>query len=237
MKRTAAKSGAPYGVVGRGNAAKNLLEYFRLLKVPCLSWHRSTGRRPESVLSACRTVFILIPDSEIAGFIAANPWLQGRRLVHFSGAFSCRGAAGLHPLAPLTRRLRDLDGYRRIVFAAEAGGPSLRDVAPELLNRCVKLRPADKPLYHALCAAGGNLPVLLWQRAYRGLRALGLPGPAVLDYFQASLDNFKASPEAGLSGPIARGDARTVRSDLRALRGSRLRAVYAGLRKMHEGEK
>lgn len=237
MKRTAVKSGAPYGVVGRGNAAKNILEYFRLLKVPCRAWHRSTGRRPEAVLSSCRTIFILIPDSGIAGFIAANPWLAGRRLVHFSGAFSYPGAAGLHPLAPLTAKLRDLDGYRSIVFAAEAGGPSLRDVAPELPNRCVRIRPADKPLYHALCAAGGNLPVLLWARAYRGLRALGLPGPAVLDYFQASLDNFKAAPEAALSGPIARGDARTVRSDLRALRGSTLRAVYAGLKRMHEGEK
>lgn len=224
MKKTAVKSGAPYGVVGRGNAAKNILKYFRLLKVPYRSWHRSSGRPLARAVAPCRTVLLLIPDSAIAGFIAANPCLAGKTLVHFSGAFSYAGAHGLHPLAPLAGAGRR--DFAAIPFAAEAGGPGLRELLPELPNREFRVKPADKPLYHALCVTGGNFPVLLWRRAFDGLRALGVPKADILRYFQASLDNFKADPAGALSGPLARGDGGTIAANLRALRGDPAEKIY-----------
>jgi predicted short-subunit dehydrogenase-like oxidoreductase (DUF2520 family) len=226
MKRT-------YGIAGNGRASTHLQAYFRLLNIPYKLWRRRGGLTPEEALGGCSSVFILLTDGAIAGFIAANPFLKGKTLIHFSGSLRVKGAAAMHPFMPLAGRTLSLAEYRRIPFALDAGS-SLRKLVPEFSNPAFKISWKDKKLYHALCALGANLPVLLWRKAILDLNGkFGIPRAQVERYLQASLDNFKADPAGALSGPIARRDARTIKSDVKAL-GGPYAAAYAALAKIYE---
>jgi hypothetical protein len=224
-----------YGIAGNGRASAHLQAYFRLLKVPYKLWHRRSGLTPEAVLAGCSTVFILIKDSEIAPFIAAHPFLKDKKLVHFSGSLTVEGAAAMHPFMPLAARPLTLAAYRAIPFALEPG-VSLKALVPEFSNPVFTVRREDKPLYHALCAMGANLPVLLWQRTLAGLAAFGVPRAAAQAYFRASLDNFAADPAAALTGPIARGDSATVAADIRALSPDPFAEIYRSFARTHTEE-
>jgi predicted short-subunit dehydrogenase-like oxidoreductase (DUF2520 family) len=226
MKRT-------YGIAGDGQASKHLQAYFRLLNIPYKLWRRSGRLAPEAALGGCSTIFVLISDGAIAPFIAAHPFLKGRTLVHFSGSLNIEGAAAMHPFMPLAGGTLSLAEYRRIPFALDPG-TSLKELVPEFPNPVFKINKEDKARYHALCAIGANLPVLLWQKAMRDLNGkFGIPRAQVNSYFQASLDNFRENPDRALSGPIARRDARTIKSDLKAL-GGPYAAVYAAFVKIYE---
>lgn len=215
-----------YGIAGNGRASAHLQAYFRLLKIPYKLWHRRSGLPPEAVLAGCSTVFILIKDAEIAPFIAAHPFLKDKRLVHFSGSLSIEGAAAMHPFMPLASRPLTLEEYRAIPFALEPG-VSLKKLMPEFSNPVFRVRRADKPLYHALCVIGANLPVLLWQKSMAGLHAkFSVPREAAQAYFRASLENFAAAPGQALTGPIARGDSATIAANLRALARDPFAEVY-----------
>jgi len=214
-----------YGIAGDGRASRHLQRYFGLLKIPYKVWHRRSGSTPEAVLAPCSTVFLLLSDSAIAPFITAQPFLKDKKLIHFSGSLSIAGAAAMHPFMPLAPRRLTLAQYRAIPFALEPG-VSLKKLVPEFTNPSFCVRPQDKPLYHALCVIGANLPVLLWNRAQSGLSAFGVPPAAAAAYFRASLDNFIASPARALTGPIARGDAATVNSNIKALGRDPYAKVY-----------
>jgi hypothetical protein len=205
-----------YGIAGNGRASTHLQAYFRLLKVPYKLWHRRSGSSPEAVLAPCATVFLLLSDSSIAPFIAAHPLLKRKNLIHFSGSLSVPGAAAMHPFMPLATRPLTLEQYRAIPFAMEPG-VSLKKLVPEFINPVFRVPAGEKARYHALCALGANLPVLLWSRALSGLADFGVTPGAAATYFRASLDNFIADPAGALTGPIARGDAATINSDIKSL--------------------
>jgi len=227
MKRT-------YGIAGNGRASTHLQAYFRLLKIPYKLWHRRGRPAPEAALGGCSTVFILISDGAIAPFIAANPFLKKKTLIHFSGSLNVKNAFAMHPFIPLAGRELSLAEYRRIPFALDTG-TSLKKLVPEFSNPVFRINKEDKALYHALCALGANLPVMLWQKAMLDLNVkFGIPREQVRNYFQASLDNFKKSRAAALSGPIARGDTLTVKSDVRALGKDPYAAVYSAFARIHE---
>lgn len=219
MKRT-------YGIAGNGRASSHLQAYFRLLRVPYKLWHRRSGIAPETVLAGCDTVFILLTDAAIQPFIASHPFLKKKSLIHFSGSQEIKNTFAMHPFMPLASRKLTLAEYRRIPFALEPG-VSLKKLVPEFPNPVFRIRKGQRPLYHALCALGANLPVLLWDRALRGLSGMGVPPSLVRRYFRASLDNFLEDPKRALSGPICRGDIRTVRSDIKALGGDPFAGVYS----------
>lgn len=223
-----------YGIAGNGRASSHLQAYFRLLKAPYRLWHRRSGLAPEAALRDCSTVFILLGDAAITPFIAENPFLKGKTLIHFSGSLDVKGAFAMHPFMPLSARTLTLAEYRRIPFALDAGVP-MKKLVPEFRNTVFRIKKGQKRLYHALCALGANLPVLLWRRALAGLNGrLGVPRPLVQRYFQASLDNFKKDPRRALSGPIYRGDSRTVRSDIKALGKDPFAEVYSVFAKIYE---
>ncbi len=205
-----------YGIAGDGRASRHLQRYFKLLGIPFKLWHRRSGLNPEAVLAPCSAVFLLLSDSAIAPFIAAHPFLKDKRLIHFSGSLRVKGAAAMHPFMPLASRPLTLEQYRTLPFALEPG-VSLAELVPEFSNPSFRVRAQDKPLYHALCVLGANLPVLLWSRAQTGLSAFGVPPAAAAAYFRASLDNFIADPARALTGPIARSDAATINSNIKAL--------------------
>ncbi len=223
-----------YGIAGNGRASTHLQAYFRLLKIPYKLWHRRSGLKPGAVLGGCSTVFILINDGAIAGFISANPFLKNKTLIHFSGSLGINGAVAMHPFMPLCARTLSLAGYRRIPFALEHG-VSLKKLVPEFGNPVFRVNKEEKSLYHAFCALGANLPVLLWRKAMDGLNGrFGIPRGLVRRYFQASLDNFAHDPGRALSGPIVRRDARTTASDIKALGKDPFAEVYSVFAKIYE---
>lgn len=227
MKRT-------YGIAGNGRASTHLQAYFRLLKIPCKLWHRRGGLTPEEALGGCSTVFILLSDAAIAPFIAANPFLKGKTLIHFSGSLHVKGAYAMHPFMPLAGRPLTPAEYRRMPFALEPG-VKLKDLVPEFSNPAFRVNRKDKKLYHALCALGGNLPVLLWRKTMLGLTGrFGVPRAQVERYLRASLHNFLADPAAALGGPIARGDRRTVASDVKALGADPFAGIYSAFARTYE---
>ena len=223
----------PYGIAGSGRASFHLQAYFRLLKVPFKVWSRRSGLPPESVLGGCGTVFVLLSDGAIAGFIADNPFLKGKRLIHFSACLHVDGAAAMHPFMPLARRKISLAEYRDIPFALEPG-VSLKALVPEFRNPVFRVPRERRALYHALCALGANLPVLLWSRALTGLAGFGVPRGAVQRYLRASLENFAADPSRALTGPIVRGDRRTISSDVKALGKDPYARIYSLMARIYE---
>ena len=222
-----------YGIAGNGRASTHLQAYFRLLKIPYKLWHRHCGGAPEAALVGCSTVFILISDGAIARFIAANPFLKGKKLIHFSGSLHIRGAFAMHPFMPLAAGTLTLENYRRLPFALEPG-IKLRGLVPEFSNPVFTVNKNDKKLYHALCALGANLPVMLWQKALLDLHGkFGIPRAQVQRYFRAALENFRRDPARALTGPICRGDKRTVTADIKALDGA-YAGVYSAFAKIYE---
>lgn len=220
-----------YGIAGDGRASRHLQAYFRLLKIPFKLWHRRLGLRPEEVLSSCSTVFILLGDSAIKPFIASHPFLKEKKLIHFSGSLNVKGAFAMHPFRPLASRPLKPAEYRALPFALDPG-VRLKDLVPEFPNPVFSVDRRRKARYHALCALGANLPVLLWQRALAGLeKEFKVPAAAGRAYLRASLENFAADPAGALSGPIARGDAATVRSNIKALGRDPFAGVYAAFAK------
>ncbi|MHB0995726.1 MAG: DUF2520 domain-containing protein [Elusimicrobiales bacterium] len=205
-----------YGIAGDGRASRHLQRYFGLLGIPYKLWHRRSGLTPEAVLAPCSTVFVLLPDAAIKTFIAAHPFLNDKTLIHFSGSISLPGVFAMHPFRALSGRVLTLDQYKAIPLALDPG-VSLKRLVPEFSNPVLRVRPEDKPLYHALCVIGANLPVLLWSRAAAGLSAFGVTPEAAAAYFRASLDNYAADPGGALTGPLARGDRATIRSNIKAL--------------------
>ena len=223
-----------YGIAGNGRASTHLQAYFRLLKVPYELWHRRSGPEPGKALGGCSTVFILLSDAAIAPFIAANPFLKEKTLIHFSGSLNIEGAFSLHPFRPLCAGTLSLEEYRRLPFALDGGIP-LKKLVPEFRNPVFHINKEDKQLYHALCALGANLPVLLWRKAMKDLGGkFGIPREQVQRFFQASLDNFEEDPARALSGPLSRRDARTVNSDIKALGKDPFAEIYSVFAKTYE---
>ncbi|MDD2804144.1 MAG: DUF2520 domain-containing protein [Elusimicrobiales bacterium] len=223
-----------YGIAGNGRASTHLQAYFRLLKIPYKVWSRCGGLAPAEVLGGCSTVFLLLKDEALAPFIAANPFLKKKTLIHFSGALSVKGAYAMHPFMPLAARPLTLAQYRALPFALEPG-VSLKRLVPEFSNPVFRVKKAEKAHYHALCVLGANLPVLLWQKAMAGLgRKFGVPPALAQRYFQASLDNFRADPQRALSGPISRRDTATISADVRALGADPYAEVYSLFARIHE---
>ena len=194
MKRT-------YGIAGNGRASTHLQAYFRLLKVPYKLWHRRSGLKPEASLNGCSVVFVLLKDEAIAPFISANPFLKGKTLIHFSGSLEVKGAFSMHPFMPLCDSPLSPEEYRRLPFALTPG-VSLKKLVPEFSNPVFRIKKGERELYHALCALGANLPVILWQKTMRDLNnKFGVPRGLIQNYFQAALDNFRKDPARALSGP------------------------------------
>ena len=221
-----------YGIAGDGRASRHLQRYFGLLGIPYKLWHRRSGKTPEAVLAPCGTVFVLLPDAAIAPFLAAHPFLNDKKLIHFSGSLSLPGAFAMHPFRPLAGRPLTLAEYVAIPFALEPG-VSLKDLAPELRNPVFHVRPGDKALYHALCVLGANLPVLLWSRAAAGLASFGVTPEAAAAYFRSSLDNFAADPGGALTGPLARGDRATIAANIKALGRDPYAKIYKAFAKVY----
>ncbi len=188
------------------------------------------GRVPEP---GAELVLLCVPDAaiaEVAAGVPVGPWIA-----HVSGATRLtalephRLRFSVHPLQTLTRERgpEQLDG----AWAAIGGESPEARAHARWLAEALGLRPfdvaeADRALYHAAGAFGGNYLVTLHAIATRLLREVDAPPEAIVPLMTRTIENG-----FDLTGPIARGDWSTVEAHLTALeeRAPDLVALYRAL--------
>lgn len=247
-------------LIGDGKLASHLIYYLRTRGLDVVQWSRRRGviadataglptaaassraRRnalPELLAQADR-VLLAIRDDALADFVAQHRHLSDALWVHFSGSAVVDGAWSAHPLCTFTGPLYEPERYAAVPFIVEQEGPPLGELIPGLDNPSTAIPRANKPLYHALCVAAGNLSQMLWQQLFEGFeQRLGLPAELALPFLQQSASNLERSLPKNdesdvLTGPIVRQDLGTIQRNLAALRAANrpeLAEVYeAGVR-------
>jgi len=189
----------------------------------------------QEVVDAADLIFLTVPDGAIRPVAECLTSLEGKAVVHCSGADSlaalqavaAQGASvgSFHPLqtfASVEQALRNLPGS---TFAVEASAPTLEKVlftmARALGGTPLPLR-GKKALYHASAVIACNYLVTLLDMAAGLWTALGLTKAdglkALLPLVRGTIENLEAVglPNA-LTGPVARGDVGTVDRNLAAL--------------------
>ncbi|WP_336207488.1 Rossmann-like and DUF2520 domain-containing protein [Nonomuraea sp. LPB2021202275-12-8] len=227
--------------------------------------------RPDEVVRAAELILLTVPDDAlpdlVGGLAATGAALQGKLLVHTSGAYGLAvldpaAKAGalplaLHPVMTFTGRDDDLNRITGCSFGVTAPEP-LRPIAEALViemgGEPVWIADADRALYHAALASAANHMVTLIAESSELLRRIGVehPGRMLGPLLGAALDNVLRLGLAGLTGPVVRGDAGTVRKHVDALilsapeaadayvalaRLTADRALAAGLLKPEEAER
>jgi predicted short-subunit dehydrogenase-like oxidoreductase (DUF2520 family) len=227
--------------------------------------------RPDEVVGAAELILLTVPDDTlpdlVGGLAATGAALQGKLLVHTSGAYGLSvlepaakvGALplALHPVMTFTGRDDDLNRITGCSFGVTAPEP-LRPIAEALViemgGEPVWIADADRALYHAALASAANHMVTLIAESGELLRRIGVehPGRMLGPLLGAALDNVLRLGLAGLTGPVVRGDAGTVRKHVDALilsapeaadayvalaRLTADRALAAGLLKPEEAER
>lgn len=216
----------PYLLVGSGRLSRHLQHYFDLEGLRWRLWTRSQGRPLADAMVGARAALLLISDDAIEPFLARHADPAGPPWIHCSGSLSTPLATGFHPLMAFGDELYDRVVYRRMAFVCERGGRSFTSLFPELANPHFVIDPADKPLYHAICAMAGNFTTLLWLRAFEVFEGrLELPRSVLLPYLEQIADNLVRAT-APLTGPLARRDRRTIERHLAALAGDPFEPVY-----------
>ena len=204
----------------------------------------------QQVADRCDIVFLTVPDDTIASVCRSIEWRPETQVIHCSGAHSLEpleharesGAAigAFHPLQSLPAGGYTPDVFRDVSFAIEASTDALKEnlsqMAHDLGGRCIEVKGADKPLYHASAAMASNYLVALLGDAAKLWESFGLSREtglnSLLPLVKGTMDNLQGIgfPDA-LTGPIARGDVDTIRIHLQALKASQpdIIASYAAM--------
>jgi predicted short-subunit dehydrogenase-like oxidoreductase (DUF2520 family) len=202
------------------------------------------GVRPfRDIIKAAQTadiVFITTPDrviKDICNQLADRGGIKAKALViHCSGNFSsailaktgtCNAfVASVHPLQTFAEPKAMVKGFAGTYCTYEGDRPALnivRDIINTAGGIAVKIKPQNKPLYHAAGVILSNYLVtlihtgrnLLIRSGFRKAQA----GRAFLPLVQGTINNIRSTGTPGaLTGPIARGDTLTVAEHLRAIR-------------------
>ena len=174
------------------------------------------GREPDR---DAELVLLCVPDAviaDVAAAVAVGPWIA-----HVSGATRLgaldphRLRFSTHPLQTLTRGrgAEQLDGaWAAVSGETDEALARARWLADVLGLRAFEVADADRPLYHAAGAFGGNYLVTLHAVASRLLAEVGAPPEAIVPLMTRTIENG-----FDLTGPIARGDWSTVEAHLAAL--------------------
>jgi len=259
--RTAAVIGA--GRLGTSLARALAASGVRIMGLACLTRGEAEESRlligegtlfEDNAAAAAGADFVLItvPDQAIAGTAAemaegGGDW-NDRLVWHCSGLLPAAAldplrelgadTAASHPVQTFPSRSGGAESFRGIYFGIEAEDEAWErscGVVEILGGRPIRLRPEEKPLYHAACSTASNLLTALLDTAAAMLRRSGRPAAEARDILmplaQGTLQNVKElNTERALSGPVARGDADTVAAHLKALSGMREeREIYSAL--------
>jgi predicted short-subunit dehydrogenase-like oxidoreductase (DUF2520 family) len=185
------------------------------------------------------TILLTVPDDAItvlAGELAATLWreLRGRVVLHTSGALDataldclriCGASVGsMHPLQSFNGvSVPPLSGRVFAVEGDELAARTARRMTRALGGVAVRIRAANKPLYHAGGAFAAGLALALEEAGVQMLVEAGLKRReaqrALLSLTREVLDNYeKLGPQKAWTGPLSRGDFGVVASHETALR-------------------
>lgn len=254
---------AALGVIGPGRAGTGLalawaragypvqLHGRRAKSVPTpLTLTVAPAGEPPPWLAHVSVVILAVPDDAIpplAKVLAKSGGIRAEHVVlHLSGsrghealeALASSGAAlgSLHPLQTLVEPDRT-PLHLRGAWAAIEGMPRAVEIADRLSRavglRPFRVRPEDKPLYHAGAVFASNYFVVAEAVAERLLRQAGLSEAdawaALRPLVRGTLDNLvREGPLKALTGPVLRGDAETVARHLAVLPED-VAGLYRGL--------
>lgn len=219
----------PYLIVGSGRMAQHMQRYLDLLHLRYQVWTRKTNTFNELLTASqhCAPILLLIKDAAIAEFIEQHPFLQGLRLVHFSGQVSIPGIFSAHPLMTFGPSGYELALYQQIPFILAAGSPELPMLLPGLANPYYFIPDQQRTYYHALCVLSGNFTTLLWQKMFNEMeQRFDIPPEKIHPYLQQIIANVIACPQQALTGPLVRNDQQTIAAHLAALQGDDYQVVY-----------
>jgi predicted short-subunit dehydrogenase-like oxidoreductase (DUF2520 family) len=194
----------------------------------------------EALAGRAGRVLIAVSDDaipEVARLLAASGMSSGIAL-HTCGAMGPEALASLaaagvscgaiHPLQTVPTPEQGLDVLPGAAYAIDGDDPALAwasRIAHLLGGETLRIRPEQRPLYHAAAVMASNYVVALVDAAAillgaagvgedKALRAIGL-------LVQSSAANaLNLGPLKALTGPIQRGDLETVSSHLNALAGA-----------------
>jgi predicted short-subunit dehydrogenase-like oxidoreductase (DUF2520 family) len=244
------KGHEPIAIVGNGRVARHMIRYFELSGQPYLHWFRNASmpsvnhsrlarfkyrlnhlfqntntKTLNAAVVSAKTVLLLIPDDQIEPFIDDNPSLEGKTLIHFSGALNSDRAMGCHPLMTFGPDLYDLQRYQSIPFVVEES-VDFRQIFPSFKNPVHHIKSEQKVMYHAMCVMAGNFSQLLWQATSAEMVRLGLPADLMHAYLQQNTQNYINDPQNALTGPLVRGDVKTIEQHRHALKNQPLQGIY-----------
>lgn len=217
-----------YGIIGNGLMARHFTNYLTLESIPFILWCRKESKEsPENALKECPIILLLISDGAIDSFIISNPWLQHKKVVHFSGALNIKGCLNYHPLMTFSKTLYSIKEYRNIPFIGIKNQPSFLEIFPTLKNCYYQIDEKQKPLYHALCVISGNFTNILWHKTFKEFEdKLNLPKEVLMPYLEKTLENIQNNPLNSLTGPIRRNDKKTIYANIKSLQSLTWKKIY-----------
>lgn len=184
-------------------------------------------------------VFITTPDKvikDVCDKLAAEGGIKNKAIViHCSGNFpgailksaKARHAfiASLHPLQTFAEPGEAVKSFAGVACTYEGERPALsivRDIINVLGGVPVRIKPQDKPLYHAAGVILSNYLVTLMHAGRQLLRRSGFRQSAaikaLLPLVQGTINNvIRLGIPGALTGPIARGDGITIKGHLEAI--------------------
>lgn len=162
--------------------------------------------------------------------IQSHHWVGHMSGAHASSildAAAKRGAAvfSLHPLQAFAQEDKALADLPHTWFSLEGDDARLAEIETLMArtgNRCLRLSPEGKPLYHLAACIFSNYLVTLMAHGMRVLEKSGIPPmegfQAMRPLIEGTIANIaRLGPARALTGPIARGDRSTVAHHLEAL--------------------
>ncbi|MES3038824.1 MAG: DUF2520 domain-containing protein [Bdellovibrionota bacterium] len=209
-----------YLIIGSGRLAHHLKFWFASRGMEILGWDRSQDPHLlNGLIKKSTHILLAIKDDAIQSF--HDRYLAGfdKKIIQFSGSQSFPGMQGAHPLMTFSHQLYDENFYEKINWMVEGSEP-LPSIFPELKNPFFNLPVEKKPLYHALCVVGGNLPQILWSWIEKEANNLNIPKDVWEIYWETSLKNFVSQGPTAITGPLVRNDKATLDMDLAALQQS-----------------
>lgn len=224
-----------YGIIGNGKMAKHFIHYLTLLQFPYQQWTRDQSSESLVILTQrCSPILLLINDDAIESFIEQHPCLQGKLLVHFSGAIHVKNAYGAHPLLCFSQELYTLETYKKIPFIYEENAPEFQSILPGLKNPHFKIPIHLKSFYHAICVLSGNFTVILWQKFFSEFEnTFHIPKEQAHLFLQQTMQNLLTDPQHALTGPLSRKDTKTIETHLATLKNDPFQKVYQAFLETH----
>jgi len=177
-------------------------------------------------------VFITTPDGDIkdvCDLLALKKALRkGQIIAHMSGALSSEvlksaqddgcWVYSLHPIqsfVSLENALKSLPGTFFSIEGDTEKNSQLEELIAEAGNRCFRIAPNDKVLYHAAACVFSNFLVALMDEGLQYLNRIGINEQegfsAMLPLIMGTISNIELhGTNNALTGPIARGDSDTI---------------------------